>query len=56
MEKYTVIRKIGEGAFGEAILARAKPAGKQVVIKKINMNKVCTDPLSFSLSFNPICE
>lgn len=40
MEKYTVIRKIGEGAFGEAILARAKPAGKQVVIKKINMNKM----------------
>lgn len=40
MDKYTVVRKIGEGAFGEAILARIKPAGKQVVIKKINMNRM----------------
>lgn len=51
MDKYTVVRKIGEGAFGEAILARIKPAGKQVVIKKINMNRVCTDSLSFNLSY-----
>lgn len=51
-----MVREIGEGAFGKAILARTKPSGKQVVIKKINMNKVCTDSLSFSMSFNPSYE
>lgn len=41
MEKYIKVRKIGEGSFGVAFLARTKDNGKQVVLKEINMNKVC---------------
>ncbi|XP_062603660.1 serine/threonine-protein kinase Nek1-like [Saccostrea cucullata] len=40
MEKYTKIKKIGEGAFGKAILVRKKNDGKQFVIKEINIQKM----------------
>lgn len=43
MDKYVKIRKIGEGAFGVAHLARYKDLkdhGKQVVLKEINMTRV----------------
>ena len=43
MDKYVKIKKIGEGSFGVAYLARykdGKECGKQVVLKEINMTKV----------------
>jgi len=43
MEKYTKIRKIGEGAFGKAILVKKKQNGQQLVIKEINILKVKLD-------------
>jgi len=51
MDKYVKIKKIGEGAFGVAYLARykdLKDRGKQVVLKEINMTRVsciCTAQL-----------
>jgi len=43
MDKYVKVKKIGEGSFGVAYLARYKEGndrGKQVVLKEINMTKV----------------
>ena len=43
MDKYAKIKKIGEGSFGVAYLARCrdgKDCGKQVVLKEINMSRV----------------
>jgi len=43
MDKYVKIKRIGEGSFGVAYLARCKDGkdrGKQVVLKEINMTRV----------------
>ncbi|XP_058132746.1 serine/threonine-protein kinase Nek5 isoform X3 [Dasypus novemcinctus] len=40
MDKYDVIKTIGEGAFGKAYLAKAKSDGKHCVIKEINFAKM----------------
>ena len=40
MEKYSKIKKIGEGSFGKALLVRHKESGKQMVVKEINMSRV----------------
>ncbi|XP_014665091.1 PREDICTED: serine/threonine-protein kinase Nek1-like [Priapulus caudatus] len=40
MEKYTRIKKIGEGSFGTAYLVRANDDGNLYVIKEINMCKM----------------
>ncbi|NXU47474.1 NEK1 kinase, partial [Turnix velox] len=40
MDKYIRVRKIGEGAFGKAILVKAKENGQQYVIKEINISKM----------------
>ncbi|XP_059819982.1 serine/threonine-protein kinase Nek5-like isoform X2 [Hypanus sabinus] len=40
MDKYDVIRQIGEGAFGKAFLVKAKGDSTQVVIKQIKMAKM----------------
>jgi len=43
MNKYVKIKRIGEGSFGVAYLARYKDGnnrGKQVVLKEINMTRV----------------
>lgn len=41
MERYTRVKKIGEGSFGKALLVKRKSDGKQFVIKEINISKVC---------------
>ncbi|KAG8524843.1 Serine/threonine-protein kinase Nek5, partial [Galemys pyrenaicus] len=40
MDKYDVIKAIGEGAFGKAYLARGKSDGRHCVIKEINFAKM----------------
>ncbi|CAM9610722.1 unnamed protein product [Lampetra planeri] len=40
MEKYTILKKIGEGSYGKALLARIKESGQQCVIKEINLTKM----------------
>ncbi|XP_053313731.1 serine/threonine-protein kinase Nek5 [Spea bombifrons] len=40
MDKYEIVRKIGEGAFGKAFLARAKADNLNCVIKEINLLKM----------------
>nr|XP_012321633.1 serine/threonine-protein kinase Nek5 [Aotus nancymaae] len=40
MDKYDVIKAIGEGAFGKAYLAKGKSDGKHCVIKEINFEKM----------------
>ncbi|KAM4795378.1 serine/threonine-protein kinase Nek5 isoform 2-T2 [Rhinophrynus dorsalis] len=40
MDKYDIIRLIGEGAFGKAFLAKGKSDNVQCVIKEINLSKM----------------
>ncbi|XP_044524884.1 serine/threonine-protein kinase Nek5 [Gracilinanus agilis] len=40
MDKYDVIKMIGEGAFGKAFLAKGKADNQQCVIKEINLTKM----------------
>ena len=40
MDQYTVIRHIGEGSFGKALLVKSKVDGKKYVIKQISISKV----------------
>ena len=40
MEKYTQVKRIGEGSFGKALLVKEKESGKYYVIKEINIQKV----------------
>ena len=40
MEGYRVLRKLGEGAFGEVLLAVDKKRGRRVAIKRIHMRSV----------------
>lgn len=40
MDKYEIIKKIGEGSFGKIFLAKEKVDNGQCVIKEINLTKV----------------
>ncbi|XP_075348112.1 serine/threonine-protein kinase Nek5 [Mycteria americana] len=40
MDKYEIIKKIGEGSFGKIFLAKGKADNEQCVIKEINLTKV----------------
>lgn len=40
MEKYTIIKKIGEGSFGNALLVKLNESGKHLVMKEVDMKKV----------------
>jgi len=40
MDKYTQVKRIGEGSFGKALLVKAKDSGKYYVIKEITIQKV----------------
>uniref|UniRef100_A0A674K7M8 non-specific serine/threonine protein kinase n=1 Tax=Terrapene triunguis TaxID=2587831 RepID=A0A674K7M8_9SAUR len=42
MDKYEIIKMIGEGAFGKVFLAKGKVDNHQSVIKEINLTKVKT--------------
>ena len=60
MDKYEKVRKIGEGAFGKALLVRRKDDNKQCVVKEVGISRVgilflylYTVELKFSISFCP---
>uniref|UniRef100_A0A8D2JIU1 non-specific serine/threonine protein kinase n=1 Tax=Varanus komodoensis TaxID=61221 RepID=A0A8D2JIU1_VARKO len=40
MDKYEIIKKIGEGSFGKVFLAKGKEDYQQCVIKEINLTKM----------------
>lgn len=40
MDKYEIIKKIGEGSFGKIFLAKGKVDNEQCVIKEINVTQV----------------
>nr|XP_056712645.1 serine/threonine-protein kinase Nek5 [Euleptes europaea] len=40
MDKYEIVKKIGEGAFGKVFLARGKEDNQQCVIKEVNLTKM----------------
>lgn len=40
MEKYSRVKRIGEGSFGKALLVKHKQDGKHYVIKEITIAKV----------------
>lgn len=40
MDKYTIIKKIGEGSFGNALLVKSNESGKHLVMKEVDMKKV----------------
>ncbi|XP_015284536.1 PREDICTED: serine/threonine-protein kinase Nek5-like [Gekko japonicus] len=40
MDKYEIVKKIGEGAFGKVFLARGKEDNRQCVIKEVNLMKM----------------
>ncbi|XP_046329460.2 serine/threonine-protein kinase Nek1-like isoform X2 [Haliotis rufescens] len=40
MDNYTRVRKIGEGAFGKALLVKSKATGGQFVIKEISIGRM----------------
>jgi len=41
MNKFEKAKHLGEGAFGHAYLVRAKESNKMMVMKQVNMTKVC---------------
>jgi hypothetical protein len=49
MDKFTLVKKIGEGAYGKALLVRNNASQQQFVIKEVNLAKVLF--LFFSLFF-----
>lgn len=40
MDKYEIIKQIGEGSFGKIFLAKGKMDNEPCVIKEINLTKV----------------
>lgn len=40
MDRYEKVRRIGEGAFGKAVLVKGKQNGRQYVVKEIRIAKV----------------
>ena len=40
MDQFVIIRHIGEGSFGKALLVKSKKDGKKYVIKQINISRV----------------
>ena len=40
MSQYTIVRKLGEGAYGKALLVTKRGGKKQLVVKEVNVMKV----------------
>lgn len=55
MDKYEIIKKIGEGSFGKIFLAKGKVGNEQCVIKEIDLTKVKQQNLDDNGSHLPDC-
>lgn len=55
MDKYEIIKKIGEGSFGKIFLAKGKVDNEQCVIKEIDLTKVKQQNLDDNGSYLPDC-
>ncbi|KAL5459938.1 hypothetical protein EMCRGX_G033330 [Ephydatia muelleri] len=40
MDRYQVVKKIGEGSYGKALLVKRRADGKQCVVKEVNISKM----------------
>ena len=40
MSQYSIVRKLGEGAYGKALLVTKRGVKKQLVVKEVNVMKV----------------
>lgn len=56
MDKYEILKKIGEGSFGKIFLAKAKVDNEQCVIKEIDLTKVKQQNLDNNSSYLPNCD
>ena len=61
MDQFVVIRHIGEGSFGKALLVKSKKDSKRYVIKQIGISRVClliliTQIIVTTLSFSFIMK
>ncbi|XP_032856143.2 serine/threonine-protein kinase Nek5 isoform X2 [Tyto alba] len=54
MDKYEIIKKIGEGSFGRIFLAKGKVDNEQCVIKEINLTKILSWFVQISLGLKHI--
>lgn len=50
MDNYEKVKKIGEGAFGKALLVKKKEDGKHYVIKEVNTSRVRCSIFGFGWS------
>lgn len=48
MDKYEIIKQIGEGSFGKIFLAKGKMDNEPCVIKEINLTKVKNQNLNYT--------
>lgn len=55
MDRYEILKKIGEGSFGKIFLAKAKVDNEQCVIKEIDLTKVKQQDLGDNNSYLPDC-
>ena len=39
MDRYQVVKKIGEGSYGKALLVKRRVDGKHCVVKEVNISK-----------------
>lgn len=46
MERYSILRVIGEGSFGRALLVRTRSSQEEHVLKEIRLPKVCCSIIS----------
>jgi serine/threonine protein kinase len=44
MERYTRLRSIGEGSYGQALLVKCKESGEKFVIKSVDLVRSPTQP------------
>lgn len=51
MDKYEILKKIGEGSFGKIFLAKAKLDDEQCVIKEIDLTEVKQQNLDDNSSY-----
>jgi serine/threonine protein kinase len=54
MSQYTIVRKLGEGAYGKALLVTKRGGKKQLVVKEVNVMKVHQQPVPTTHTIHPV--